>query len=63
MNFIKLTNTTERGVQEYTINCDKICIMIKEGDVTWVNLGDKEFEFKVDQTPEEILKLIQGGNK
>lgn len=63
MNFIKLTYTTERTVTDYTINCDKIYIISKHGDVTWVNLGDSECEFKVDQTPEEILELIKGGNK
>lgn len=63
MNFITLTYTTERGVTEFIINCDKICLISKHGDVTWVNLGDSESEFKVDQTPQEILELIQIGNK
>ena len=63
MKFITLTHTNEHGVIEYTINSDKIHFISKYGDITWVNLGESELEFKVDQTPQEILELIQGGNK
>jgi len=70
MKFIKLTYTdktilyTEKTrLREYIINSDKIHLISKHGDVTWVNLGDSESEFKVDQTPEEIIKLINGGHQ
>ncbi len=59
MKFITLTYT---GVT-YFINCDKIHLISKHGDTTWINLGDSESEFRVDQTPEEIIELIKGGNK
>lgn len=59
MKFITLTN----GKVTYIINCDKIHLISKHGDTTWVNLGDSESEFRVDQTPEEIIELINGGNK
>ena len=62
MKFITLTYTDERRVIEYIINCDKIYSIVKIGDFTWVNLGESESEFKVDQTPQEIIELIQGGN-
>ena len=63
MKFIKLTYKNERAVIEYFINCDKIHLIANHGTpYTWVNLGDPEAEFKVDQTPQEILELIQGGN-
>ena len=63
MKFITLTYTNERTVIEYFINCDKIHLIANHGGLyTWVNLGDSEAEFKVDQTPQEILELIQGGN-
>ena len=63
MKFITLTYTNERTVIEYIVNCDKISFISKHGDNTWVNVGDSENEFKVNQTPQEILELIQGGNK
>ena len=63
MKFIRLTYTDHRRFQEYIINSDKIHLISKHGDVTWVNLGDSESEFKVDQTPEEIIELINGGNQ
>jgi hypothetical protein len=63
MKVITLTYTYKETIVEYTINCDKIHLIIKHGDITWVSLGDLESDFKVDQTPEEILELINGGNK
>jgi hypothetical protein len=63
MKFIKLTYTDEREVIEYIVNCDKIHFISKYKVLTWVHVGDSESEFKVDQTPEEILELINGGNK
>lgn len=59
MKFIKLTYKEAT----YFINCNKIHIISKHGDTTWVNLGNEETEFKVDQTPEEIMELINGENK
>jgi hypothetical protein len=59
MKFIKLTNQKTT----YLINCDKIHLISKHGDVTWVNLGDSESEFRVDQTLEEIIELINGGGE
>jgi hypothetical protein len=47
----------------YFINCDKIHFVSKHGDVTWINLGSEQLEFRVDQTPEEIMEQINGGNK
>ena len=64
MKFITLTYTNERAVIEYFINCDKIHLISNNGGFyTWVNLGDSESEFKVDQTPEEIMELINECNK
>jgi hypothetical protein len=31
--------------------------------MTWVEFGHSDSAFKVDQTPEEIIELINGGNK
>jgi hypothetical protein len=59
MKFITLTN--QNGT--YVINCDKIHLISNHGDVTWINLGNNESEFKVDQTLEEVIELINGGNK
>ena len=59
MKFITLTYKEAT----YFVNCAKIHTITKAGDTTWVNLGDSESEFIVDQTPEEILELIYGGNK
>lgn len=63
MKIIRLTRTHGETIVEYLINCDKIHIISKRGDITWVNLGNAETEFQVDQTPDEIIKLINGGNK
>lgn len=58
MKFITLTH--QKTI--YFINCDKIHLMSKHEDATWVNLGDLESAFRVDQTPEEIIELINGDN-
>jgi hypothetical protein len=70
MKFIKLTYTRQDRVNqftinEYTINCDKICLIYKIKGITCIkiNSGESETEIKVDQKPEEIIELINGGNK
>ena len=59
MKFITLTY----GKASHFINPDKIHVITRHLDITWINLGNNEDEFKVDQTPEEIIKLIEGGIK
>jgi hypothetical protein len=59
MKFIILTYTENDKVIEYTINCYKIHSITKYRDVTWISTGNPESDFKVDQTPQEILKLIR----
>jgi hypothetical protein len=63
MKLLTLTYTENRSSREYIINCDKIHLIFKHGDVTWINLGNEQCEFKVDQTPEEIIELINEFNK
>ena len=59
MKFIKLTYTEGTRVVEYTINCDRIKAITQNEDVTMVDVGISKL--KVDQTPQQILELIQGG--
>lgn len=54
MKIIKLT----QGKIIYYVNCDQIHRIAKYGEITWINLGNEQLEFKVDQTPEEIVQLI-----
>lgn len=63
MKFITLTRTERGTTIEFFINCDKIHLIIKHWDATFINLGNLDFEFKVDQTPEEIMELINECNK
>jgi hypothetical protein len=51
--------TLKKGETTYLINCDKIHLISIHRDTTWINLGDSESEFRVDQTPEEIIELIK----
>jgi hypothetical protein len=65
MKFIRLTYTDKKTSfkLEYIINCDKISVISNHGGMTWVEFGHSDSAFKVDQTPEEIIELINGGNK
>jgi len=58
MKFIKLTYAEKT----YFINCDKIRYMKRLEDVTLIDFTIDDALY-VDQTPEEILELIYGGNK
>ena len=63
MKIITLTYTDKSRAVKFLINCDKIHLISRDGSQTWINLGNENVEFRVDQTPEEILELINGGNK
>jgi len=58
MKFILLTHTVGTSVTKHYVNIDKIHKVSLHGKVTWINLGDPDYDFTVDQTFEEIIQLI-----
>jgi hypothetical protein len=62
MKFITLTRTERNVTLKYFIAVDKIHFIRSKPEITWVNFGTDENETWVDQTPEEIMRLINGDN-
>lgn len=62
MKFITLTRTETNITLKYFIAVDKIHFIRRSPNLTWVNFGTDKNETWVDQTPEEIMKLINGDN-